>query len=255
MEIHAQVSKATTIRDKLTALGISPELGASNLSGLSSTNYFWPYHRELIGYVRKDVAHSSLHYTITTVEEELKPYTNSSRDYRLTKDQAVPTHMVIGVTYGAQFVVTAHHYAASASCSAASTTTSDEDINREQERLDEVFENLRKAALDTSVSSQPVAGDFSGNNEQSESDNQKNQQQQQQHLRQQRSLNPKHHHRQTTQEIHHPLSISLRVYRSPSLSSGFFHRSRKRKANPVHSPFTISTASFAFYRSPQPQHL
>lgn len=130
----AQLSKATTIRDKLTALGITPELGASILAGLAPINVYAPYLNNRNGYQRS-AAQASLHYTITTVEEELNPFTNSNRNYRLN-DMDMPTHMVIGITWGARFLVAAH-------C-AASTP---DDLARQQERLDSVFESLKNTAL------------------------------------------------------------------------------------------------------------
>lgn len=138
----ARLSKATTIRDKIAALGITPELGASILAGLAPAEVYAPYLNYRNGY-RPNTAQASLHYIIMTQEEELRPYTKSNRNYGLTPDKPTPTHLVISITYGAEFLVTAHQAA-----------SSHDDFAHKHARLDFLFESLRAIALDKT--SQPL---------------------------------------------------------------------------------------------------
>lgn len=132
----ARLTKANTIRDKITALGIAPKLGASILAGLAPDKVYAPYLNHRNG-CQPNAAQASLHYTIKTGEEELKPYTNSNRNYRLTEKMTISTHMVIGITYGAEFLVTAHHAASSS-----------DDLASKQARLDSLFESLKAIAIE-----------------------------------------------------------------------------------------------------------
>lgn len=140
-KLTAQLSKATTIRDKLSTLGITRELGASVLAGLVTTNIYAQYLNNWNGYQRT-AAQASLLYTITTGEEEIKEYATSNRTYRIPDMMDKPTHLVTGITWGAQFLVVARR--------AASIP---DDLLRQQERLDSVFQSIKNTALNSSSQS------------------------------------------------------------------------------------------------------
>lgn len=134
----AKLSKATTFRQKLADLGIGTELGASILAGLSPIDgcglYLTDHHKS-----PGDVAHSSLHYTITTVDEELNLTASGVKDLIIPDvlDSANATHVVTGITWGAQFIVTAR-------------TKADDptQLARLQQCLDKELECLLQAALE-----------------------------------------------------------------------------------------------------------
>ncbi|KAK1776025.1 LOW QUALITY PROTEIN: hypothetical protein QBC45DRAFT_453543 [Copromyces sp. CBS 386.78] len=134
----AKLSKATMFRQKLADLGVGTELGASILAGLSPIDGCGLYltdHHKTSGHV----AHSSLHYTITTAEEELNLTASGVKDLIIPDvlDSANATHVVTGITWGAQFIVTAR-------------TKADDPTQLAplQQSLDKVFESLLQAALE-----------------------------------------------------------------------------------------------------------
>ncbi|KAK3487538.1 uncharacterized protein B0T23DRAFT_363533 [Neurospora hispaniola] len=136
----AKLSKATTFRQKLADLGVGTELGASILAGLSSIDgcglYLADHHK-----TPGDVAQSSLHYTVTTVEEELNLTASGVKDLIIPDvlDSTSATHVVTGITWGAQFIVTAR-------------TKADDPthVARLQQCLDKELESLLQAALEAS---------------------------------------------------------------------------------------------------------
>ncbi|KAK3399956.1 hypothetical protein B0T20DRAFT_373090 [Sordaria brevicollis] len=142
----AKLSKATTFRQKLADLGIGTELGASFLSGLSPVDGCGLYladHRKYPGHV----AHSSLHYTITTAEEELNLTAGGVKDIIIPDllDSTNATHVVTGIIFGAQFIVTAR-------------TKADDptQLARLQQCLDKEFESLLQAALEPTQALDPI---------------------------------------------------------------------------------------------------
>ena len=133
----AEVSNSTTILDKLNALHITPALGASILSGLVQTNIYAQYLHDWNGHLR-NAAQTTLLYTMTTVEEEIKEYATSHQTYPLPATMDKPTHIVTGITWGAQFLFAIREPAANPN-----------DLAREQESLDSAFENLNNAPSET----------------------------------------------------------------------------------------------------------
>lgn len=135
----AKLSKATTFRQKLADLGIGTELGASILAGLSPIDgcglYLTDHHK-----APGDIVHSSLHHTITTVEEELNLTASGVKDLIIPDvlNDTIATHVVTGITWGAQFIVTA--------CAKADEPTQ---LARLQQCLDKEFESLLQDALQT----------------------------------------------------------------------------------------------------------
>ncbi|KAK3502480.1 hypothetical protein B0T13DRAFT_493894 [Neurospora crassa] len=136
----AKLSKAITFRQKLADLGVGTELGASILAGLSPIDGCGLYladHYKTPG----DVAQSFLHYTITAVEEELNLTASGVKDLIIPDvlDRTSATHVVTGITWGAQFIVTAR-------------TKADDPthVARLQQCLDKELESLLQAALEAS---------------------------------------------------------------------------------------------------------
>ncbi|KAL0472526.1 hypothetical protein QR685DRAFT_586599 [Neurospora intermedia] len=137
--LDAHISKAVTFHEKLVELGISPEIGASILAGLVPVSdcglYLIDQRRHLDHF-----AQSSLHYSITTVEENLNLAASGIKELLLTDvlTTTKATHVVVGVSWGAQFIVTAYAEAPEPG-----------HISRLQHCLDDDLQTLKLAALDT----------------------------------------------------------------------------------------------------------
>ncbi|KAK3956674.1 hypothetical protein QBC32DRAFT_386776 [Pseudoneurospora amorphoporcata] len=106
--LDARLNKAITFHQKLFELGIGPELGASILAGLVPVSDCGLY---LIDQRRLSdrFAQCSLHYNITTVEEHLNLAASGIKELLVTDVLATTnaTHFVVGVSWGAQFIVAA----------------------------------------------------------------------------------------------------------------------------------------------------
>ncbi|KAJ4417845.1 hypothetical protein N0V85_001675 [Neurospora sp. IMI 360204] len=144
--MDARLSKAVTFHQKLAELGIGSELGASILAGLVPVSDCGLY---LIDQRRHSdhFAQSSLHYSITTVEEQLNLAASGIKELLLIDVLATTkaTHVVVGVSWGAQFIVTAHAEA-----------VEPDHLSPLQQRLDQDFQTLKLAALDTHGTFKPT---------------------------------------------------------------------------------------------------
>lgn len=136
-QLDARFNKAVTFHQKLFELGIGPELGASILAGLvpvSDCGLYLIEQRRLWD----RFAQYSLLYNITTVEENLNLGASGIRDFLLpdvlTTTKA--THVVVGINWGGQFIVTAHAEA-----------TEPDRLSHLQQSLDDDFQSLVFAAL------------------------------------------------------------------------------------------------------------
>ncbi|OIW25493.1 hypothetical protein CONLIGDRAFT_718320 [Coniochaeta ligniaria NRRL 30616] len=105
-------AEANTFKDKLDFLGVKAELGASILAGLASVEGCGRF----LSTSRNSslVAEVSLSYSITTVDEKVNLTANGIGDclaFR-TLDTDVATHVVVGISWGAQCVVSARRQCA-----------------------------------------------------------------------------------------------------------------------------------------------
>lgn len=110
MENHStdiKFSKEDTYKEKFDRMGVSAELSASFLAGLVSVEGSGRYLTD-----RRDsnlVMQASMHYNITTINEELNLTTKEVKDCLAfsTLETDAATHVVTGISWGAQCVVTA----------------------------------------------------------------------------------------------------------------------------------------------------
>ena len=100
-------SKTDTYKEKFDRLDVEPELSASFLAGLVKVEGSGRYLSEKRETNR--VIQSSMHYSITTVEEELNLTSGDIKKCLAfdTLDSDVATHVVTGISWGAHCVITA----------------------------------------------------------------------------------------------------------------------------------------------------
>ncbi|KAK0641353.1 hypothetical protein B0T16DRAFT_419696 [Cercophora newfieldiana] len=103
-----QLHNGSTLKEKFGHLSVSPELGMSILAGLVPVNGYGRYLNATQGAVSRRVP-SSIHYTRTTFEEALNLTAPGIKDSLslASVDTSTATHVVTGITWGAQCVVTA----------------------------------------------------------------------------------------------------------------------------------------------------
>lgn len=153
----AELAQFTRLRDRLSFLGISPELGASILTGLTAVDGCGLYLTDRPSN-SDNVAQGALHFTFTTIDDQLNLTASGVKEQipADTLDIGKATHVVTGITWGAQFVVTA--------CQSASNP---EDLAKLQQCLDSDFANLKDAVLDgnhpSMKSQEPVKQEEGGN--------------------------------------------------------------------------------------------
>ncbi|KAF3914916.1 hypothetical protein ABW20_dc0107937 [Dactylellina cionopaga] len=104
-----KLTKLDTYKEKFDRLNLHSELGASFLADLFSVEGSARYLTET-----RDSSHviqSSMHYRISTVEEELNLISPEAKDCLAfsTLETDIATHVVTGISWGAQCVITAQH--------------------------------------------------------------------------------------------------------------------------------------------------
>jgi hypothetical protein len=102
-------SKGDSLREKFDTMGLNAELKASFLGGLVNVEGSGSYLNE-----NRDTNHvlqMSMHYRITTMNQELQFMNNDLKDLLAFKsiDGKLGTHVVAEITWGANTVVTAKH--------------------------------------------------------------------------------------------------------------------------------------------------
>ncbi|EGZ72991.1 hypothetical protein NEUTE2DRAFT_156555 [Neurospora tetrasperma FGSC 2509] len=145
--LDAYISKAVTFHQKLVELGISPELGASILAGLVPVSdcglYLIDQRRHLDHF-----AQSSLHYSITTVEEHLNLAASGIKELLLTDvlTTTKATHVVVGVSWGAQFILAALD----------TNGTVEPAPNRRQQEDREIFKGCTLSVFNNALDGEPI---------------------------------------------------------------------------------------------------
>jgi hypothetical protein len=102
-----KISKTDTYKDKLDRLGVEAELSASFLAGLVNVEGSGRYLTD-----KRETnltMQSSMHYSITTVEQELNLTAKEIKECLAfeTLDSDVATHVVTGISWGAQCIISA----------------------------------------------------------------------------------------------------------------------------------------------------
>jgi hypothetical protein len=100
-------SKRDTYKEKFDSLSVGAELSASVLAGLVNVEGSGRYLTE-----KRDsnlIMQASMHYSVTTVDEELKITSSEFKDCLAFQvlESNVATHVVTGISWGAQCVITA----------------------------------------------------------------------------------------------------------------------------------------------------
>jgi GTPase SAR1 family protein len=152
---NIKFSKRDTYKEKFDSLGVNAELSASVLAGLVSVEGSGRFLTE-----KRDsnfVMQASMHYSVTTVDEELNIMSNEFKDCLASQvlDGSVATHVVTGINWGAQCVITAKR-----------EVTVEEDRKQIEGNLDTQFDMLKligtngKETLETADEKQSVDHSF-----------------------------------------------------------------------------------------------
>ncbi|KAK3324526.1 hypothetical protein B0T19DRAFT_464640, partial [Cercophora scortea] len=109
--VDVKISNAHTFKEKFAQLGINAELSASVLSGLVNIDRCGRLLTPDITDDSHGLMRTSMHYTITTMEEELNLIAKEVKDSVAASNFEVvdmaATHVVVGISWGASCIVTA----------------------------------------------------------------------------------------------------------------------------------------------------
>ncbi|KAK3687828.1 hypothetical protein B0T22DRAFT_510761 [Podospora appendiculata] len=109
--VDVKISNAYTFKEKFAQLGINAELGASVLAGFVNIDRCGRYLTCSIMDDSRGLMPTSMHYKITTIEEELnlaaKEVKESVASSNFEVAEMAATHVVVGISWGTYCIVTA----------------------------------------------------------------------------------------------------------------------------------------------------